>query len=141
VLPIPRNGPHFCTGYGIELAHIPFEKAAEHLGWVICPMIQNGVNCFEWAQHLFVRCCRFLGMGHVYRSKYTGHVIEMPHIPLEIAAKSLSWATCSTFKYLVNGIEWAQRCSTVIHPMFSIGPSVCLRGAADSLEWAALLDD
>jgi hypothetical protein len=63
-------------------------------------------------------------MGHIYRSEYAGYVIEMAHISLERAAKYLSWATCGTFKYLVDGIEWAQRCSTVRHPMFTIGPSI-----------------
>jgi hypothetical protein len=63
-------------------------------------------------------------MGHVYRSKYTGHVIEMPHIPVEKAAKYLDWATYSTFKYLVDGIKWGQRCSTVRHPMITTGPSI-----------------
>jgi hypothetical protein len=51
VLPIPWNGLHFCTGYGIELAHIPLEAAAKYLSWDMCPTLKDGVDCFEWAQH------------------------------------------------------------------------------------------
>jgi hypothetical protein len=33
------------------MAHIPLEKAAEKLGWVICITFKCNINVLEWAQH------------------------------------------------------------------------------------------
>jgi hypothetical protein len=57
-----RLGPAYCMRKGADslewatlldasLLSRALEKAAEHLGWVMCPTSENAVNCLKWALH------------------------------------------------------------------------------------------
>jgi hypothetical protein len=87
-----------------------------------------------------VRCCQSFEMGHVYRSEYNGHVIEMAHIPCEEAANTSAWPPAVLSNILLMELNGPRGALLLDAQCARLGPAYCMRKGADSLEWAALLD-
>jgi hypothetical protein len=96
-----RRLPNTSAGPPVVLSNILFDgiEWAQRCSTVRHPMLSIGPSM------LHERSCRSLGMSHIVRSQYNVPGIETAHIPIEKAAKYLSWDIYPTFEDAVDCLE------------------------------------
>jgi hypothetical protein len=90
---------------------------------------------------LFVSCCRFLEICHVYRSEYTGQSLKRPTFLLRKLPNTSTGPPIVLSNILLIELNGPRGALLLDAQCSRLGPAYCMRGAANFLELATLLID